>query len=193
MMADVTRILNAIEQGDAGATEKLLPLVYEELRLLAAQKLSQEPPGQTLQATALVHEAYVRLVEGGCEDWNSRGHFFRAAAEAMRRILVESARKKKSLKHGGDRQRIELGDYILLATQEIYPDDLLTLNDALEKLSKEDPAAGELVRLHYFAGLTLDQIAAIQGISQRTAVKHLVYARSWLYRETTKGNEPISG
>jgi len=192
-MADVTRILNAIEQGDAGATEKLLPLVYEELRLLAAQKLSQEPPGQTLQATALVHEAYVRLVEGGCEDWNSRGHFFRAAAEAMRRILVESARKKKSLKHGGDRQRIELGDYILLATQEIYPDDLLTLNDALEKLSKEDPAAGELVRLHYFAGLTLDQIAAIQGISQRTAVKHLVYARSWLYRETTKGNEPISG
>jgi RNA polymerase sigma factor (TIGR02999 family) len=192
-MTDVTRILNLIEQGDAGATEKLLPIVYEELRRLAAQKISQELPGQTLQATALVHEAYIRLVEAKDQSWNSRGHFFRAAAEAMRRILVESARKKKSLKHGGDRQRVELGDYILLATQEICPDDLLTLNDALEKLSKQEPAAGELVRLHYFAGLTLGQIAAMQGISHRTAVKHLVYARSWLYRETTKGNEPISG
>ena len=191
-MTDVTRILNAIEKGDGRAADELLPLVYEELRLLASQKMAQEKPGQTLQATALVHEAYIRLVDGGCDDWNNRGHFFRAAAEAMRRILVEHARKKKSLKKGGDRHRVELGDYVLLATHEIYQDDLLTLNDALEKLSKEEPAAGELVRLHYFAGLTLGQIAAMQGISHRTAVKHLVFARSWLYRETTKGNEPIS-
>ena len=192
MMTDVTHILNAIEQGDAGATEKLLPLVYEELRLLATQKMSHEPPGQTLQATALVHEAYIRLVDGGYDNWNSRGHFFRAAAEAMRRILVENARRKKSLKHGGDRQRVELEDSILLARQEISPDDLLALNDALDKLSKEDPAAADLIRLHYFSGLTLEQVAIIQGISRRTAVKHLVYARAWLHRETTKGNEPIS-
>jgi len=191
-MTDVTRILNAIEQGDARAVDELLPLVYEELRLLAAQKMSREPPGQTLQATALVHEAYIRLVEVKNQSWNSRGHFFRAAAEAMRRILVENARRKKSLKHGGDRQRVELDESILLATQEICPDDLLALNDALDKLSKEDPAAADLVRLHYFSGLTLEQVAVIQEISRRTAVKHLVYARAWLHRETTKGNEPIS-
>lgn len=191
-MTDVTLILNAIEQGDTGAADKLLPLVYEELRRLAAQKMSREPPGQTLQATALVHEAYIRLVEVKNQSWNSRGHFFRAAAEAMRRILVENARRKKSLKHGGDRQRVELDESILLATQEICPDDLLALNDALDKLSKEDPAAADLVRLHYFSGLTLEQVAVIQGISRRTAVKHLVYARAWLHRETTKGNEPIS-
>jgi RNA polymerase sigma factor (TIGR02999 family) len=193
MMTDVTYILNAIEKGDAGATEKLLPLVYEELRLLAAQKMAREKPGQTLQATALVHEAYIRLVKGGGQDWNSRGHFFSAAAEAMRRILVENARKKKSLKDGGNKQRVELSDSILLTTQEICPDDLLTLNDALDKLCKDDPATGDLVKLHYFAGLTLEQIAAIQDISRRTAVKHLVYARAWLHRETTKGNKFISG
>ena len=192
-MTNVTVILNAIEQGDAQAADKLLPLVYEELRRLAARKMSHELPGQTLQATALVHEAYIRLVEARDQKWNSRGHFFSAAAEAMRRILVENARKKKSLKHGGNKQRVELGDSILLATQEICPDDLLALNDALDKLSKDDPASGELVRLHYFAGLTLEQIAAIQGISRRTTVKHLIYARAWLHRETTKGNKPISG
>jgi len=192
-MTDVTRILNAIEQGDSKASDELLPLVYDELRCLATQKLSQEQPGQTLQATALVHEAYIRLVEGAEQNWNSRGHFFKAAAEAMRRILVDNARRKKSLKHGGNRQRVELSDSILLATQEICPDDLLTLNDALDKLSNEDPAAGDLVRLHYFAGLTLEQVAAIQGISQRTAVKHLVHARAWLYRETTKGDKSITG
>jgi RNA polymerase sigma factor (TIGR02999 family) len=191
-MSDVTRILNAIEQGDAKAADELLPLVYEELRRLAAQKMSHEPPGQTLQATALVHEAYIRLVEGADHNWNSRGHFFKAAAEAMRRILIENARKKKSLKHGGDRQRIELSDSILLFTQEICLDDFLTLNEALDKLSRQDAEAGDLVRLHYFAGLTLEQIATIQGISRRTAVKHLVYARSWLYRETTKGNRSVS-
>lgn len=192
-MTNVTVILNAIEQGDAQAADKLLPLIYEELRRLAARKMSHELPGQTLQATALVHEAYIRLVEARDQKWNSRGHFFSAAAEAMRRILVENARKKKSLKHGGNKQRVELGDTILLATQEICPDDLLALNDALDKLSKDDPASGELVRLHYFAGLTLEQIAAIQGISRRTTVKRLVYARAWLHRETTKGNKPISG
>jgi RNA polymerase sigma factor (TIGR02999 family) len=192
-MTNVTVILNAIEKGDAQAADKLLPLVYEELRRLAARKMSREVPGQTLEATALVHEAYIRLVEARNQNWNSQGHFFRAAAEAMRRILVENARKKKSLKHGGNKQRVELSDSILLATQEICPDDLLALNDALDKLSKDDPTIGELVRLHYFAGLTLEQIAAIQEISRRTAVKHLVYARAWLHRETTKGNKPISG
>ena len=192
-MSDVTRILNAIEGGDPKAADELLPFVYEELRLLAAQKMAQERPGQTLQATALVHEAYIRLVEGANQNWNSRGHFFKAAAEAMRRILVENARRKKSLKHGGNKQRVELGDSILLATQEICADDLLTLNDALDKLSNEDPAAGDLIRLHYFAGLTLEQVAVIQGISHRTAVKHLVHARAWLYRETTKGDKSITG
>jgi RNA polymerase sigma factor (TIGR02999 family) len=127
-MTNVTVILNAIEQGDAQAADKLLPLVYEELRRLAARKMSHELPGQTLQATALVHEAYIRLVEARDQKWNSRGHFFRAAAEAMRRILVENARKKKSLKHGGNKQRVELGDSILLATQEICPDDIVLLS-----------------------------------------------------------------
>jgi RNA polymerase sigma factor (TIGR02999 family) len=192
-MSDVTRILNAIEKGDRQAADKLLPLVYEELRRLAAHRMSHELPGQTLQATALVHEAYIRLVEARNQDWNSRGHFFRAAAEAMRRILVENARRKKSLKHGGDRQRVELGDSILIATQEICLDDLLTLNDALDKLAKEDPAAVDLVRLHYFAGLTLEQIAAIQEISRRTAVKHLVHARACLHRETNRSKRSSSG
>ena len=187
-MTDVTRILHAIEQGDEKVTDELLPLVYEELRRLAAQKLSHELPGRTLQATALVHEAYIRLVQASDQNWNSRGHFFRAAAEAMRRILVENARRKKSLKRGGDRQRVELDDAIRLPTQEIGPDDLLTLNDALDKFSAEDPSVSELVRLHYFAGLTLAQIAVIQGISRRTAVKHLVYARAWLHRETSAGD-----
>ena len=192
IMTDVTRILNAIEQGDTGATEKLLPLVYEELRFLAAHKMSHEPPGQTLQATALVHEAYIRLVKARDRAWKSRGHFFRAVAEAMRRILVENARRKKSLKHGAGRQRVELGDSVLIATQEISLDDLLVLNDALDKLSQKDPAAADLVKLHYFAGLTLEQVAGIQEISRRAAVEHLAYARVWLHREITKGNEPIS-
>ena len=186
-MSDATRILNAIERGDAKATDELLPLVYEELRTLASQRLSGEKPGQTLQATALVHEAYLRLVgaEGKC--WDNQGHFFKAAAEAMRRILVENARRKRSLKHGGGRQRVELGDSVLLSTREIDADDLLALDDALVRLTREEPALGELVRLHYFAGLTLQQIADIQGISRRTAEKHQVNARTWLYRETSQG------
>ena len=192
-MSNVTHIINAIEQGDEKATDELLPLVYEELRRLAAEKLAHEAPGQTLQATALVHEAYLRLVEARDQNWNSQGHFFKAAAEAMRRILVEHARQKKSLKRGGDRQRVELCDSIFLSSQEISPDDLLSLNDALDKLSSEDSTSGELVQLHYFAGLTLEQIAAIQGISRRTAIKRLVHARAWLHRETTGAAKPIVG
>jgi RNA polymerase sigma factor (TIGR02999 family) len=186
-MADVTRILNAIEQGEAGATEKLLPLVYEELRILAAQKMAQEKPGQTLQATALVHEAYVRLAEGGDQGWNSRGHFFKAASEAMRRILVENARKKKSLKRGGDLQRMEFTEANVAS--DGGSDDLLALNEALDRLSEEEPSVGELVKLRYFGGLTIDQVAEIQGISRRTAVDHWTYARSWLAREVNAGNE----
>jgi RNA polymerase sigma factor (TIGR02999 family) len=190
-MSNVTHIINAIEQGDEKATNELLPLVYEELRRLAAHKLAHEAPGQTFQATALVHEAYLRLLGARDQNWNSQGHFFKAAAEAMRRILVEHARQKKSLKRGGDRQRVKLCDSICLSSQEISPDDLLSLNDALDKLSREDSTTGELVELHYFAGLTLEQIAGIQGFSRRTAIKRLVYARAWLHRETTGAAKPI--
>jgi len=191
-MSDVTHILNAIERKEIGATEKLLPLVYEELRRLATQKMSQEPSGQTLQATALVHEAYLRLVEAKDQNWNSSGHFFKAAAEAMRRILVENARRKKSLKHGGSRQRVELETSTFLAVEEFCPDDLLALDDALGKLLEEDPAVADLVKLHYFAGLTLEEVAVIQGISRRTVVKHMTYARAWLHREIVKGDGPIA-
>jgi RNA polymerase sigma factor (TIGR02999 family) len=185
-MSDVTRILNAIEQGDAGATEKLLPLVYEELRLLAAQKLSQEPAGQTLQATALVHEAYVRLVEGGCEDWNSRGHFFRAAAEAMRRILVEKARRKKSVKGGGGYRRINFD--VAIVSNLGRPEELIALDEALSKLSLEDPPVVELVKLRYFAGLTLDQAAKVMEVSKRTAARYWDYGRVRLLHEMTRSD-----
>jgi RNA polymerase sigma factor (TIGR02999 family) len=191
-MSDVTRILNAIERKEAGATERLLPLVYEELRRLATQKMSQEPSGQTLQATALVHEAYIRLVEAKDQNWNSSGHFFKAGAEAMRRILVENARKKRSLKRGGSRRRVVLEESAFLTIEELCPDDLLALNDALEGLLNEDPAAADLIELHYFAGLTLEEVAVIQGISRRTAVKHLAYARAWLHREMAKGDGPTA-
>ena len=177
-MTDVTRILNAIEGGDERAVDQLLPLVYEELRLLAAQKLSQERPGQTLQATALVHEAYIRLVEGKDQNWNGRGHFFKAAAEAMRRILIDNARKKKSLRAGGERKRIDTGEadlWALTLSDESSSEDLLVLDEALEKLSKIDPRNAELVKLRYFTGLSLDQIARIQGISRRTATRWWTY------------------
>jgi RNA polymerase sigma factor (TIGR02999 family) len=191
MMTDVTRILNAIEQGDAKAVDELLPLVYEELRLLAAQKMSQEPPGQTLQATELVHEAYIRIVGSKAQDWNSRTHFFAAAAEAMRRILIENARRKRSLKHGGRFQRVDLND------AKVIVDDpsttLIVLDEALTKLSQKDRGLAELVKLRYFAGLTLEQVAKIQGVSSRTARSHWAYARAWLHREITKTNEPASG
>jgi RNA polymerase sigma factor (TIGR02999 family) len=186
IMADITRILNAIEQGDPRATEELIPMVYDELRLLAARKLAKEPPGQTLQATALVHDVYIRLVEDKDQNWNSRGHFFRAAAEAMRRILVENARRKKRLKRGGDWQRIELNEADL--GTEYESDDLLTVNEALDKLALEEPSVADLVKLRYFAGLTIEQVAEIQGISRRSVIDHWAYARSWLTREITKDN-----
>ena len=189
-MTDVTRILNAIERGDSHATEELLPLVYDELRLLAAQKLANEPPGQTLQATALVHEAYIRLVGSETQNWDRRGHFFAAAAEAMRRILVESARRKKSVKRGGDHHRMNLNDADLAI--EGPSGDLIALDEALSKLSNTDPDLADLVKLRYFAGLTIEQVARFQGLSRRTAVDHWAYARAWLRREIRKGGEPAS-
>ena len=183
-MSDVTQILNAIDQGDEQAADKLLTLVYEELRLLAAQKLSHERPGQTLQATALVHEAYIRLV-GGDQNWTSRGHFLKAAAEAMRRILVENARRKQRIKRGGDRQRVNLEEADLAL--EAPSEDIIAVNEALVRLSEEDPVVADLVKLWYFAGLTLAQVAEILGISRRTAHRYWDYARAWLHQEITKG------
>ena len=174
-MSDVTRILSAIERGDAKATDELLPLVYEELRLLAAQKLSREAPGQTLQATALVHEAYLRLVGSDHENWQNHRHFFGAAAEAMRRILVDHARRKKSQRRGGAHRRVEL-DGLEAAVSE-PPEDLLRLDDALTRLAEQDPDVAELVKLRYFGGLTLEQAAEIKGISRRTAGRYWNYAR----------------
>ena len=187
MSGDVTRILNAIEQGDAKAADELLPLVYQELRHLAAQKLSQEPPGQTFQATSLVHEAYLRLVGTENTNWDSKGHFFAAAGEAMRRILIEKARRKKSLKYGGDRQRVDIDDIGLAI--EGPSEDLLALDEALDKLCEKEPVVAEIVKLRYFAGLTLEEAAEIHGISVRTVVGYWAYARSWLLREISKGSE----
>ena len=182
-MTDVTRILNAIEQGEAQATDKLLPLVYEELRVLASQRLSQEKPGQTLQATALVHEAYIRLIGIEAQNWKSRGHFFAAAAEAMRRILVENARRKKSLKHGGGHQRINIDEAVLMDCQNVSADDLIALDEVLQKFFEKDSIKAELVKLRYFAGLTIEQTAEVLGISQATAKRYWAYARAWLIRE----------
>ena len=180
-MSDVTRILSAIEQGDPHAPEQLLPLVYEELRRLAAQKLAHEASGQTLQATALVHEAYLRLVDTDkAQHWNSRGHFFAAAAEAMRRILVEHARKRGRLKRGGDRQRLDL-DALQLSVQNV-DDELLALDEALTELAQKHPEKAALVKLRYFAGLTVGAAAHTLGISTSTADRHWIYARAWLYR-----------
>jgi RNA polymerase sigma factor (TIGR02999 family) len=179
-MSDVTRILSAIEEGDPHAAEQLLPLVYDELRKLAAQRLAQEKPGQTLQATALVHEAYLRLVDvDKVQHWDSRGHFFAAAAEAMRRILIDQARRKRRPKHGGGRNRVVLDEALCLV--EAPQDELLALDEALEKLAREEPAKAELVKLHYFAGLSLEEAGRVLGISHRTAKRHWAYARAWLY------------
>jgi len=180
-MTDVTRILNAIEQGDPKAADELLPLVYEELRLLAVQKMSQEPPGQTLQATALVHEAYIRLVGAEAQNWDSRGHFFSAAAEAMRRILVDNARHKRSMRHGGHRQKMNLSDAFLVI--EDPKEDILAVSEALDKLADEDQKLAEVIKLRYFAGLTLDQIATIMGIGRRTVDRYWALGRAWLYQE----------
>jgi RNA polymerase sigma factor (TIGR02999 family) len=179
-MSDVTRILSAIEQGDPRAAEQLLPLVYNELRRLAAQRLAQEKPGQTLQATALVHEAYLRLVDGTqVQGWNSRGHFFAAAAEAMRRILVDAARRKRRPKHGGGRRRLPLEPLGLPADDRA--DDLIALNEALDALARREPAKAELVKLRYFAGLSLEEAASCLGISSVTAKRYLAVARAWLF------------
>ena len=184
-MSDVTRILTAIEQGNAGAVDELLGAVYEELRLLAAQKLSRERPGQTLQATALVHEAYIRLVGAEGRNWSGRGHFFAAAAEAMRRILIENARRKQRLKQGGGQQRVGLDDADIAV--EGPPTDILALDEALAKLAEEDPAKADLVKLRYFAGLTIEQTARILEISRATADRYWSYARAWLFHEINKG------
>ncbi len=182
LVPDVTGILKAIEGGDPHAAEQLLPLVYDELRKLAAQKLAQERPGQTLQATALVHEAYLRLMEvDQVPQWDSRGHFFAAAAEAMRRILIDNARRKRRPKHGGDRRRLDLGEAVAILAPPA--DDVLALDEALGRLEAADPLAGQLVKLRYFAGLTMPQAAAALGIPLRTAERNWTYARTWLYRE----------
>jgi RNA polymerase sigma factor (TIGR02999 family) len=184
-MHDVTRILRAIEQGQNCATEELLPLVYQELRMLATQKLAQERPGQTLQPTALVHEVYLRLLGPEQSSWKSRAQFFYAAAEAMRRILIDNARRKQRLKRGGNHQRVELDEAVTVEEQR--SDELLALNDALIRLSEHDPAAAELVKLRYFSGLTLEQVAQIQGVSRRSVTNHWTYARAWLHREIKRG------
>ena len=179
-MSDVTQILSQIESGDPSAAEQLLPLVYDELRKLAAAKMAQESPDHTLQATALVHEAYVRLVDvEQAQHWDSRGHFFTAAAEAMRRILIESARRKSRLKHGGGVAKRAL-DEDQLATKPDKAEDLLAIDDALNRLAEIDTAAAELVKLRYFAGLTVEQAADVLGISPRSAYYAWNYARSWL-------------
>jgi RNA polymerase sigma factor (TIGR02999 family) len=178
---DVTGILQAIEQGEAHAAEQLLPLVYEELRELAARKLAREKPGQTLQPTALVHEAYLRLVSpAGGQNWDSRGHFFAAAAEAMRRILVENARRKRRLKRSGKCERLDLADLDIAV--EAPCDDLVALDEALDKLAEKHPEKAELVKLRYFAGLTVSEAARVLRISTSTADRHWTYARAWLYR-----------
>jgi len=183
-MTDVTRILSEIEQGDPSAAEQLLPLVYEELRRLAAARLAQEKPGQTLQATALVHDAYIRLVDTErAQRWNSRGHFFAAAAEAMRRILVEQARQKQSLKRGGNRERLELSGIEVEAELTASRLDLLALNEALEKLEATDARKAEIVKLRFFAGLSKVQAAEAMGISASTADNYWAYAKSWLLAE----------
>ena len=180
-MTRVTRVLSAIEHGDARAAEQLLPLVYDELRKLAAQQVAREVPGQLLSATALVHEAYLRLVGNGAEPhWNSRGHFFAAAAEAMRRLLVEQARRKHRVRHGGGQLRIDVEDLDVEAQRGV--DDLLALDEALQQLTAEQPTAAEVVKLRHFAGLTAEQAAAALGISLRTANRHWAFAKAWLYR-----------
>ena len=184
-MNDVTQILSQIESGDPSAAAELLPLVYSELRRLAGAKLADENPGQTLQATALVHEAYLRLVDvDQARRWNSRVHFFRAAAEAMRRILVDHARRKRSLKRGGEFKRVELD--AIEATGVLPAEDVLAINEALEKLAHHDTDKAELVKLRYFAGLSVEDTANVLGISRATADRHWQYAKTWLYCELTR-------
>ncbi|WP_339907216.1 ECF-type sigma factor [Symmachiella dynata] len=187
-MGDVTRILSEIESGDKGAAEKLLPLVYEELRRLAAAKMAGESPEHTLQPTALVHDAYVRMVDvAQAQNWNSRGHFFAAAAEAMRRILVERARSKHQQKRGGDRRRVELNENISIAAER--PIDLLALDEALAEFESREPRKAALVKLRFFAGMTRDEAASALGISSTTADRYWTYARLWLYERIERSHE----
>jgi RNA polymerase sigma factor (TIGR02999 family) len=190
-MSDVTHILSAIEQGDPHAAEQLLPLIYDELRKLAAQKLAQEKPGQTLQATALVHDAYLRLVDmDKAQHWDSRAHFYAAAAEAMRRILIDQARRKRRPKHGGGRTRVSLDQ--VLCIEEVVNNKLLALDEALQRLASQEPAKAELVKLHYFAGLSLEEAGRVLGISHRTAKRHWAYARAWLYAAIVDAPPPAA-
>ena len=188
----MTQVLAQIESGDPQAAEQLLPLVYEELRKLAATRLVQEKPGQTLQPTALVHEAYLRLLGPAGVDmqWNNRGHFFAAAAEAMRRILVESARRKSRIKHGGERRRVDLDS--ASAASDAPSIDLLALDEALTKLARNEPIKAELVKLRFFAGLTMPEAAAALDISLATAERHWTFARSWLYMQLAESDSPSS-
>ena len=192
-MKELTQVLSAIERGDAQAAQQLLPLVYEELRNLAAQRIAQEKPGQTLQATALVHEAYLRLVatpeQGEAVRWDSRGHFFAAAAEAMRRILIDAARRKQSNKAGGNFRRVHLDAGAVLSVAESdEADDLLALEDALQQLEAEDPTKARLVKLRYFAGLSIQEAAETLNISPASAKRYWVYARAWLYGRIHAGS-----
>jgi len=188
-MSEVTRILSAIEKGDPHAAEQLLPLVYDELRKLAAAKLAQEKPGQTLQATALVHEAYLRLVDvNKAQEWNSRGHFFSAAAEAMRRILLNRARDKKRQKRGGGWQRLDLD--ALAVADNASDDELIALDDALQRLAQENPACAKLVQLRFFTGMTLSEAATALGLARRSADRQWAYARAWLYEALKQDNPP---
>jgi RNA polymerase sigma factor (TIGR02999 family) len=189
-MSEVPRILDQIQQGDPSAADQLMPLVYQELRKLAAQKLANERPGQTLEATGLVHEAYLRLVDHGARrHWNGRRHFFAAAAEAMRRILVESARRKRREKHGGNRNRVPLDDVAQSAPDRRH--DLLALDAALTRLAAEDAQAARLVELRHFAGLTVAEAAQVLGISPRTTDRVYAYARAWLYRDLASVSEYV--
>ncbi len=185
-MNDFTRILSAIEHGDPRAAEQLLPLVYSELRRLAAQKLAHEAPGQTLQATDLVHEAYLRLVGTQDPGWNSRAHFFAAAAEAMRRILIDSARRKRADRHGKGASHVDLEQAECVASAP--PDDLFALDEALNRLDSHDALSSQLVKLHYFAGLTVEQAAEVLGLSRATAYRQMTFARAWLRCQLSEGD-----
>jgi len=190
-LVEVTRILSAIERGDPRAAEQLLPLVYDELRKLAARKLAREKPGHTLQATALVHEAYLRLVTGEkTQHWDSRRHFFAAAAEAMRRILVENARRKERHKHGGGLQRVELNPDQL--TSDSPAEELLAIDDALECLARDDAQAAQLIKLRYFAGVSIEEAAEMAGLARSTAYEHWAYARAWLHRHVNDAHGSTS-
>jgi RNA polymerase sigma factor (TIGR02999 family) len=187
-MSEATQIIAAIERGDPKAADELLPLVYAELRRLAVHKMAQIPAGQTLQPTALVHEAYLRLVGQPEQKWDGRGHFFAAAAEAMRRILIDAARRKSALRHGGNQQRLDVNEVEIAV--ELKDDELLAVNEALDKFSGRDPQKAELVKLRYFVGLTLEEAAEVLGVSHTMAKRHWTYARAWLVREIRREQNP---